>query len=130
MDKISNLILLFCFGGLGTLSRFGLNHAFGILATPSAPWGTTLINILGCFCFGAIAESFQLQEHWNIETRTLILTGFFGAFTTFSTYMYEMHDLLTKGSYLHAIIGFSLQNIVGFTALVLGISVTRILFYH
>lgn len=112
--------LLFLAGGFGTLTRFGCNRLFHGVWLWNAPWGTAVVNIVGCFCFGLLAELFERKAGWPPEVKTVVLTGFFGAFTTFSTYVFEMHDLLARGNALHALGGFLVQNGVGFSALVLG----------
>ena len=125
MIGLSQLSLLFLAGGLGTLSRFGLSTLLSCCFTRPEPWGTAVINILGCFFFGMIAEAFQIRETWSLQARVIILTGFFGAFTTFSTYMFEIHSLLTRGSAVCACAGFLLQNGLGFSGIILGIVFIR-----
>ena len=84
-----------------------------------------LINIIGCLCFGIIAEAFQIRAHWSLQTRIIILTGFFGAFTTFSTYMFELHSLMVNGSVLRACLGFTVQNALGFFGIAAGVLLIR-----
>ena len=125
MSTFTQFLLLFLAGGCGTLSRFGLSRLFSFWTGTGTPWGTSIINIVGCLCFGIIAEMFNAREHWSPETRTIILTGFFGAFTTFSTYMYELHSLYEKGSLPLALAGFTVQNIIGFAAVLIGVFIVR-----
>lgn len=119
------LCALFVAGGLGALSRFGLSTFFSGVFGKGAPWGTAIINVVGCFCFGLIASLFASRSHWDAETKTIILTGFFGAFTTFSTYMFEIHALVKEGAFGRAFGDFLLQNALGFGAVALGISLAR-----
>lgn len=122
---LTHLLLLFIAGGLGTLSRFGFGSLISRFFQHPEPWGTMLINVIGCFCFGIIAEVFHIREHWSLQTRVIILTGFFGAFTTFSTYMYELHFLLMNGSIVRACLGFTVQNTFGFIGVALGVLLIR-----
>ena len=125
MSTWTQILLLFLAGGLGTLSRFAMGSLFTSVFPNSVPWGTAVINVLGCFCFGLIAELLPLQEPWSAQARLVILTGFFGAFTTFSTYMYEMHALSSNGSVLYALAGFLVQNVLGFCGILLGVLLAR-----
>lgn len=117
--------LVFLAGGFGTLSRFGISRLFHVSLGWSAPWGTMVINIVGCLGFGLLAEWFQRRAGWPPEVKTVVLTGFFGAFTTFSTYIFELQGLTKEGNWLCATGGFLLQNGVGFAALILGILLAR-----
>ena len=121
MTRLLPVALLFLAGGLGTLARFGCNRLFHGVWLWNVPWGTAVVNIVGCFGFGLLAELFERKAGWPPEVKTLVLTGFFGAFTTFSTYMFEMQELFRGGNPFHALGGFLVQNGVGFSALVLGV---------
>lgn len=128
MNLLTQILLLFLAGGLGTLSRFGLGSLITRIYPHPEPWGTMIINIVGCLCFGIIAEAFQLRAHWSLQTRVIILTGFFGAFTTFSTYMYEIHSLMINGSVLRACLGFTIQNALGFLGIAAGVLLVKNIF--
>lgn len=119
------LVLLFFAGGCGTLSRFGFNVLVGKCVEHPTPWSTTAVNITGCLFFGFIAAMFESRHSWNLETKTIILTGFFGAFTTFSTYMYEVHTLLEGGRWPVALVAFFVQNGIGLAAIALGIAIAK-----
>lgn len=125
MTPAASAVLLFLAGGCGTLARFGCHRLFYSVWVWNTPWGTAIVNIVGCFCFGMVAELFERRAHWPPEVQLIILTGFFGAFTTFSTYMFEIGELLKQGNWFHALGGFLFQNGVGFAALVLGILLAR-----
>jgi len=65
----------------------------------SFPYGTLIVNVLGSFLVGLLlvilAEQFNLAPQW----KQLLVTGFLGAFTTFSSYMNEAVTLLMAGSW-------------------------------
>ncbi len=79
-------------GGLGALARYGIS--LWLPTTPGHfPWGTFLINVLGCFLIGV------LMVRWGqrLLLRPFLGVGVLGGFTTFSTYAVETRALLTPG---------------------------------
>jgi CrcB protein len=79
-------------GGLGALARYGIS--LWLPTTPGHfPWGTLLINVLGCFLIGV------LMVRWGQRPllRPFLGVGILGGFTTFSTYAVETRALLTPG---------------------------------
>ncbi len=80
---------------LGALARYGL----GVLANPlcaTMPLGTLLCNILGSYGAGLLAALCVAKPEWS-ALRPFVLTGFLGAFTTFSTFSLEVCALLSAG---------------------------------
>ena len=126
MNSMVKILLLFAAGGAGALSRFGLSAMVGRYFTSPEWLGTAIVNIIGCLCFGGIAEMFRIGG-WCPAARTVILTGFFGAFTTFSTYMYEIAGMSAGGAAWQAGLGFATQNILGLCGIFLGAAVARCL---
>jgi fluoride exporter len=121
------LLLIALAGSLGTLARYGLGGLVQNFSGAMFGWGTVVVNLLGCLLFGIIWSS--LEERWPTsgETRTIILIGFMGAFTTFSTFMFETEELLRKAEWLPAIGYFTLHNVGGLIALVAGLALGRLL---
>ena len=111
-------------GALGTLCRVGLSALVGRWL-PTYPWGTLLVNVLGCFLFG-LAWSFGMgQRAVSAELRLVVLGGFMGAFTTFSTYMFDTLQLGQNLGFRVAVSYFIVQNVAGFAALYLGLGLGR-----
>ena len=90
------------------------------------PWGTAAVNILGCFLFGLVWELGEDRMLMRTEARVIFLTGFMGAFTTFSTFIFESGNLLEDGRYLALFANLSLQSILGFAALFAGLALGRL----
>jgi fluoride exporter len=94
--------LLIVFGALGTLARYGLQGLVQERTGSSFPAGTLVVNILGCFLLGGVAE--YALTHLSIppEWRVGITVGFLGAFTTFSTFTFEAVRLIQDGEWTRA----------------------------
>jgi len=94
------ILLVFLGAGAGGVLR----HLINLLAArwwgTDFPFGTLIINVSGSFLIGLILS--YLSEHSGLSDyyRLLLVTGFLGAYTTFSTYTFESLTLLREGSYL------------------------------
>jgi CrcB protein len=90
-------------GALGAVSRYWLMLWIGALAGTRFPWGTALVNLLGSVVIGVlyvlISERLLLSEQW----RGLLVVGYLGAFTTFSTFSLDTLLLLQDGRWLPAL---------------------------
>jgi fluoride exporter len=110
-------------GAAGTLCRYGLGKFVQNLLGESFPWGTVTINLLGCLAFGLVWSS--LENRLSGELRIILLVGFMGAFTTFSTYMFEIEEQLRNAQWLAASGYFALHNLGGWGAMILGMLIGR-----
>ena len=111
-------------GALGTLCRMGLS-ALVSHWLPKYPWGTVVVNLVGCFLFGLAWSLGFGYRMLSVEQRLVVLGGFMGAFTTFSSYIFDTVQL-GQNLGLRAAAGyFLLQNTAGFGALWLGLQVGR-----
>ncbi len=126
LSPLATALLIGLFGAAGALARYGLTSAASLLPGPVFPWSTSLANVLGCFLFGLI---WTLSEKRALIPKSLglvLLTGFVGSFTTFSTYVFEAEILLQQGQWLSLVLKVLGQNLLGFAALGLGIRVGRL----
>jgi len=114
------ITLLIVFGALGTLARYGLQGLVQGRAGSSFPAGTLVVNLLGCFLLGGIAE--YAMRHLSVppEWRIGITVGFLGAFTTFSTFTFEAVRLMQDGEWWHAWTYILASVLGGMLAIVLG----------
>ena len=91
------------------------------------PVGTLAVNVVGSFlmgvCFVLILEKARLSP----EMRPLMMTGFMGAFTTFSTFSLETVALIQEGHIMSALIYISLSLVLCLVALYVGLVLTRMI---
>lgn len=121
-------ILLVALGGAcGAVSRYLVGNVVGKALGSSLPYGTFIINIVGCFCMGlmmtVIVERQLLAPMW----RLLLCVGFLGGFTTFSSFGYEAFSLIHGGRMLEALAYAGGSVVVGLIAATLGVSCGRLL---
>ncbi|MFP5221499.1 MAG: fluoride efflux transporter FluC [Acidobacteriota bacterium] len=121
------LLLIAFAGAAGTLARFWLSGAVYRLLGTDFPWGTWAVNVLGCLLFGLVWVLSDERFAISGETRLIVLVGFMGAFTTFSTYVFESAQLATGGEWLRMSLNLLGQNVAGFAAFLLGVFLGRVL---
>jgi CrcB protein len=107
------LTLIFIAGGIGCLARYGLGIAMQKLALGSLPLATFIINMIGCFLFGIVWSLAEERQMVSQEMKLLLLTGFMGSFTTFSTFAFESNQLLKNSAWAAASSNMLLQVILG-----------------
>ncbi|WP_461828931.1 fluoride efflux transporter CrcB [Aquifex sp.] len=114
-------------GAVGSVLRYLLSKYVQKLAGLEFPVGTLFVNLLGAFLIG-IAFSY-LVEKLAIHpfTRALLITGFLGGFTTFSTFSYESYSLLAEGEYLRFLLYIFITNGAGILGTFLGFNLGRLL---
>ncbi len=92
--NLSNIVLFSLAASFGGMARYGLNHIIEKITPWTFPWGIFIVNILGCFGFGfiwVISEDYLLLDK---ELSSILMLGFMGSFTTFSSYIADCHNLI------------------------------------
>jgi CrcB protein len=118
-------ILIGLAGAAGALTRYTLAGFVQQIMGSGFPWGTAAVNVLGSFLFGVVWSLADERLAISPEARTIILTGFMGAFTTFSTFMFETSNLLRDSQWLLAAGNIIGQIALGLIGLFLGLAVGR-----
>lgn len=116
MSLVEKIAILTVTGTLGTLARYFLSTWCNDQAKFSIPLGTIVVNILGCFVFGLLLTLPQRWVRVDDQMRVLMMSGFLGAFTTFSTFAAETYGLLGSGHVWLAVGNLLFQNVVGILA--------------
>lgn len=114
------LVWLALAGAMGTLSRYGVSQLVNRFYSGSWPLATLSVNMIGSFLFGLIFAWCEQQLDVPTETRTIILVGFMGAFTTFSSFAFDNFVLITRSQWTLFIANILVQNIVGILCVLLG----------
>jgi len=122
---LKTIIFLAIGGTAGTLLRYWLSVLVQSTSKGTLPIGTFTVNMLGCFLFGAVWSLAEGRIVLSPHMRLLILVGFMGAFTTFSTFAFESGSLLRETQFTAAIINILAQNVVGIIVLLAGIALGR-----
>jgi len=112
---------------LGGVSRFLTSRYIQNNFISAFPYGTFVVNILGCFLIGLI---YGLSEKGNIisaEWRMFLTVGFCGGFTTFSTFANENISLLRDGDYFYFALYTGLSVFLGLMAVYFGNLIIKII---
>lgn len=124
MEKV---LIIACGGAAGTLCRYWLSGAVQRLMGSAFPFGTVAVNMLGCLFFGAVWGFVENRVGMGDQFRLLALTGFMGAFTTFSTYMFETASLVKVGQLALAGLNVAGQSVAGLVFVLVGLALGRVL---
>lgn len=122
---LQKLILIALAGGLGTLARYGLAGLAQRWTGSGFPWGTLTVNAIGCFLFGIILALSSERLALSGQLRVIMLVGFMGAFTTFSTYVSETGQMMENSQWLLAGGNILLQNALGLALFFAGMAMVR-----
>ncbi len=111
-------------GALGALTRYGVDEWIG-RRTGAFPWGIFVVNISGAFLMGLLVELMEPRFEDATWVRTAVLTGFLGAYTTFSTLSLDTYRLLDEGHLMSALANSVGSIVLGLVAVWLGLKAGR-----
>jgi len=117
---VINYLIIGIGGFAGAITRYALAVWIGQKWGRSFPLGTFVINVSGSFLIGLLmtllTEKFMANPQW----RLLLVVGFLGAYTTFSTFEYETGSLIKDSEIVLAALNVVLSVVLGFVALKMG----------
>lgn len=119
------LLMIALGGAVGSLARYGTGTLL-LRATEKTlfPWGTLAVNVIGCLAIGYLNGLLD-DRLIRPELRFLLVIGFLGGYTTFSTFGWETAAMLRQGEYAR-VIGYVLaNNLIGVLLVVIGYALSR-----
>jgi len=124
---MSKLMLIGVAGFIGTLSRYWMSGVIARRYGETFPTGTLVVNLVGCFLIGLLFYLLEERFLVNQTVRAVVLIGFLGGFTTFSSFGLQTFTLLQDREFAFAILNLTASNIVGLLLVWAGYSLARIL---
>lgn len=122
---LKNLIIVALGGGVGSALRYLLQETLHKHIENFEPYGTFVVNILGCLLLGLLAGFAEQGKLVNASMNLLLISGFCGGFTTFSTFAYQGNTLFLSNKPMQAILYIGLSVIVGLLAAYFGYKLTK-----
>ena len=119
------LVYLGLAGATGTLARYWLSGWVQRDTSVVFPLGTWVVNVVGCLLFGLVWAFLESRLSISGPARSVVFLGFFGAFTTFSSFAFETSQLLDESQWLWASYNILIQNITGIAAVIIGLAIGK-----
>jgi CrcB protein len=124
----TEIILVALGGAVGAVARYWVSGMVYRLTGPGFPWGTLVVNLVGCFLIGVVIVVLESTIQSG-AIRAAVAIGFLGAFTTFSTFSYETLALLQDGDWLRAGAYVAGSVMVGLLAVAAGFGAAGLLLF-
>lgn len=124
---MSKLLLVGLAGFIGTVGRYLMSGVIAKRYGETFPMGTLLVNLIGCFLVGLLFYLLEERFLVNQTARTVILIGFLGGFTTFSSFGLQTFTLLRDGESGLAVLNIAASNLVGLLLVWAGYTLARVL---
>lgn len=122
---MQTLLLLALAGALGASARYALTLGIAALLPRTFPWAIFIVNVTGCALFGLIWELAAVRGILSDATRVILLVGFMGSFTTFSTLIFDCDAMLRQEQWVMLTCNLCGQVILGIAALRFGLWLAR-----
>jgi fluoride exporter len=115
-------------GSFGATLRFIIETWVNEFTKTSVfPFGTLVVNLLGCLLIGFLFGIIAVSQLIGSRARLLLITGFLGALTTFSSFGYETFVLIRNQDFFVALVNILIQVLAGLFAVWSGYVISRIL---
>jgi len=122
---MTRVLLIGLAGALGTLARYFVGVYAGRSLGTGFPYGTLIVNVLGCFLIALISQLALSTTLVSPTMRLTLTTGFMGGFTTYSSFNYETTSLLRERAWAAGALNVGVTVLGCFVAGLLGLAVAR-----
>ncbi|HTO39210.1 MAG TPA: fluoride efflux transporter CrcB [Brumimicrobium sp.] len=122
---IKAMLLVGLGGGVGSMFRYSISVLFNKFSTTLFPWPTFIVNVLGSFLMGLLISYFGRSLVVSPNLKLLLVAGFCGGFTTFSTFSIEGLNLLNSGNTTIALTYILGSVFFGLIAVWLGVTIGK-----
>jgi len=124
-STIVNFVLVAIGGAIGSTARYAVAIFFSRYGF-QFPMETFIVNILGCFLLGIVSQIAVKNELLSPEIRLFMAAGFCGGFTTFSTFMLEIANLLEYHKIIIAALYIGASSVGGLLSVLAGIWLVKL----
>lgn len=119
---MNNALLIFFGAGFGGVLRYWVSNAVYFLLGKQFPYGTLMVNISGSFLMGLLfVLTVERMDNIGSQLRALLLIGFLGGYTTFSSFSIETVNLIESGNWLNAFFNILLSTVICIAAAWIGV---------
>ena len=121
MPSIDSVVFVALGGALGSVLRYLLGAwTQTVSKSIDFPYGTLIVNLIGCFVIGFLAQLAEAHGVFNPESRAFVFVGILGGFTTFSSFANDSVNLMREGEFLNALANVGANVILGLILVWLG----------
>lgn len=122
---MKSILLVGIGGAFGSMLRYLSALLTNRYWNNSFPLGTFAVNIIGCILIGILVALAEKQNIINNDLKLLLITGFCGGFTTFSTFSLENIQLINTGNYTLLILNILLSVSLGVLGVWIGLNIIK-----
>ena len=118
-------LLILCGGGIGSLARYAAGTAIMTRFSGRFPLGTLIVNVTGSFLIGLIMTLLTERLDMSPQWRFLLVVGFLGGYTTFSSFEWETYSAVRQGGSWIGLVNVIGSVVLGYLAVWLGSVLVR-----